>query len=40
MSAATAAKINSGVPITIRNVSKVFGEDTDTPFQALKNLKV
>jgi NitT/TauT family transport system ATP-binding protein len=36
MSAASAAKINSGVPITIRNVSKVFGEDTDTPFQALK----
>lgn len=26
----------SGVPITIQNVSKVFGEDTDNPFLALK----
>jgi NitT/TauT family transport system ATP-binding protein len=36
MNAASTAKINSGVPITIGNVSKVFGEETDTPFQALK----
>jgi NitT/TauT family transport system ATP-binding protein len=27
---------NSGVPISIRNVSKTFGEDTDKPFLALK----
>jgi NitT/TauT family transport system ATP-binding protein len=26
----------SGVPITIENVSKIFGEDTDKPFVALK----
>ena len=30
----------SGVPITIRRVSKVFGEDTDNPFQALKAIGV
>ncbi|HEX2725667.1 MAG TPA: ABC transporter ATP-binding protein [Beijerinckiaceae bacterium] len=30
----------SGVPIIIRNVSKAFGEDGDTPFLALKNLDV
>ena len=30
----------SGVPITIRNVSKVFGEDGDTPFMALKHVDV
>lgn len=28
----------SGVPIVIRNVSKVFGEDSDAPFRALKNV--
>jgi NitT/TauT family transport system ATP-binding protein len=28
--------IISGVPITIKNVSKIFGEDTDKPFLALK----
>ena len=28
----------SGVPITIRHVSKMFGEDTDTPFRALKEV--
>jgi NitT/TauT family transport system ATP-binding protein len=32
--------INSGVPIAIRNVSKVFGEDTDRPFLALKPVNV
>jgi NitT/TauT family transport system ATP-binding protein len=31
-------KTISGVPITIRNVSKVFGEDLDTPFRALKEI--
>jgi len=30
----------SGVPITIRHVSKTFGEETDTPFRALKELNV
>jgi NitT/TauT family transport system ATP-binding protein len=29
-----------GVPITIRNVSKQFGEESDTPFQALKPISV
>jgi NitT/TauT family transport system ATP-binding protein len=28
----------SGVPIAIRKVQKVFGEDGDTPFQALKEI--
>jgi NitT/TauT family transport system ATP-binding protein len=30
----------TGVPISIRGVSKVFGEDGDTPFRALKSLDV
>lgn len=30
----------SGVPIVIRNVSKVFGEDSDKPFRALKHVDV
>jgi NitT/TauT family transport system ATP-binding protein len=30
----------SGVPVRIRDVSKVFGEDTDTPFQALERVDV
>lgn len=30
----------SGVPIVIRNVSKVFGEDSEKPFRALKNVDV
>jgi NitT/TauT family transport system ATP-binding protein len=34
----TAAK--SGVPIAINNLSKVFGEDGDTPFRALKRINV
>ena len=28
----------SGVPISIRGVSKTFGEDTDNPFRALKQI--
>src|ERR1051325_6333989 len=28
----------SGVPITVRHVSKTFGEDTDAPFRALKEV--
>jgi NitT/TauT family transport system ATP-binding protein len=35
---AQAAKPVSGVPIVIRNVSKAFGEDLDTPFVALKEV--
>jgi NitT/TauT family transport system ATP-binding protein len=31
-------KTISGVPITIRNVSKSFGEDLDKPFRALKEV--
>lgn len=30
----------SGVPIRIDRVSKIFGADTDTPFQALKEINV
>ncbi len=30
----------SGVPIQIRGVSKVFGEDTEKPFHALKRISV
>ena len=40
MSISPAAVANSGVPISIRNVSKVFGEDTDKPFLALKPVNV
>ena len=36
--AGTRAK--SGVPIGIRRVAKVFGEDTDNPFRALKEVTV
>lgn len=31
---------HSGVPIQIRGVSKTFGEDTDMPFEALKEVSV
>ena len=34
------AEIKSGVPIRINRVSKTFGEDGDTPFQALKEITV
>jgi NitT/TauT family transport system ATP-binding protein len=40
MSSTSAAAANSGIPISIRNVSKVFGEDTDKPFLALKPVNV
>jgi NitT/TauT family transport system ATP-binding protein len=40
MSAASPAERNSGVPISIRNVAKIFGEDTDKPFRALKPISV
>ena len=38
MSAVQTESATSGVPILIRNVSKVFGEDTDKPFRALKEV--
>src|SRR5215470_15307665 len=34
------ASTRSGVPIVLRNVSKVFGEDGDRPFRALKEVTV
>jgi NitT/TauT family transport system ATP-binding protein len=40
MSTTTNPSGKAGVPITIRNVSKIFGEDGDKPFQALKRLDV
>lgn len=40
MSIASPAEKNSGVPISIRNVAKNFGEDTDKPFRALKPISV
>lgn len=30
----------SGVPIEIKNISKIFGEETETPFRALKQVDV
>ncbi|RYX98262.1 MAG: ABC transporter ATP-binding protein [Comamonadaceae bacterium] len=38
--ATDANAIRSGVPISIRQVSKVFGEDGDNPFQALKEVSM
>jgi NitT/TauT family transport system ATP-binding protein len=35
-----ADKVKSGVPIRISGVSKTFGEDTDKPFQALREVTV
>jgi len=40
MRTASPAEKNSGVPISIRNVAKIFGEDTDKPFRALKPISV
>jgi len=37
-SAATQAKC--GVPVSIRRVAKIFGEDTENPFRALKEVTV
>ena len=36
----TATDAKGGVPIAIKQVSKIFGEDTDQPFQALKEVSV
>src|SRR3954470_13405160 len=35
-----AADAKSGAPISINRVAKVFGEDTDNPFSALKEVSV
>lgn len=40
MNPVSATPAKSGVPITINNLSKVFGEDGDTPFRALKKINV
>ena len=40
MSAATVAETKCGVPIGIRAASKIFGEDTENPFRALKEISV
>jgi len=40
MSAATVAETKCGVPIAIRSASKIFGEDTENPFRALKEISV
>src|SRR5215831_586494 len=37
---ARAPNTRSGVPIVLRNVSKIFGEDSDRPFRALKEVSV
>jgi hypothetical protein len=36
----SASADKSGVPIAIHNLTKVFGEDGDTPFRALKKINV
>ena len=36
----SADNARSGVPIRIRNVAKTFGEDSEKPFQALKEVSV
>jgi NitT/TauT family transport system ATP-binding protein len=40
MSDPIAAEGKSGVPISIDRISKIFGEDTDHPFRALKEVSV
>ena len=34
------ATVQHGVPISIRGVAEVFGEDTDKPFKALEEVSV
>ena len=34
------AETHAGVPITIEGVSKIFGEDTDKPFRALREVSL
>jgi len=40
MADASTSRAQPGVPITIRRVSKTFGQDTDRPFLALKEVSV
>jgi NitT/TauT family transport system ATP-binding protein len=40
MSDPIAAEGKSGVPISIDRITKIFGEDTDNPFRALKEVSV
>ena len=40
MSDAATTSVKCGVPIAIRRVAKTFGEDTDNPFRALKEVSV
>ena len=40
MADASTSRAQPGVPITIRRVSKTFGQDTDRPFLALKEASV
>jgi NitT/TauT family transport system ATP-binding protein len=40
MAAEQRSETRSGVPIVLRNVSKIFGEDGDKPFRALKRVNV
>ena len=40
MDSAAPTHAKCGVPIRIRGVAKIFGEDTDTPFRALKEVTV
>jgi NitT/TauT family transport system ATP-binding protein len=40
MSETVANEAKCGVPISIRRVAKIFGEDTDSPFRALKEVTV
>ncbi len=40
MNQAVAAEAKCGVPVSIRRVTKIFGEDTDNPFRALKEVTV
>jgi NitT/TauT family transport system ATP-binding protein len=40
ISAAASATTKCGVPIAIRSASKIFGEDSENPFRALKEISV
>jgi NitT/TauT family transport system ATP-binding protein len=40
MTAEPATGANGGVPVRINRVAKIFGEDTDNPFRALKEVTV
>ncbi len=40
MSASPQVDVKCGVPIAIRGVAKVFGEDSDNPFRALEDVSV